>query len=103
MDSDEKLRIAVIAGASNALKQRKTNPLDSTEDNIKKVSDRMEKILKKLGTSELEPLAELMPVAVIAGASRALKYAERHEKAREKEIMTHVSDEMDNIINNIDK
>ena len=43
-----------------------------------------------------------MKIAVIAGASHALKYKQRHPNASDQEILQFVSQEMNKIIDNID-
>ena len=42
-------------------------------------------------------------LAVIAGASQALKYKERNPRATDQEILQHVTKEVKNVINKIDE
>jgi hypothetical protein len=44
-----------------------------------------------------------MKVAIIAGASEALKYQNRNPRATEQEIIQHVNDKANEIIENIEK
>lgn len=46
---------------------------------------------------------EKLKMAVIAGASYALKYQERNPRASESEIMNHVSENLGKIINDIEE
>ena len=46
---------------------------------------------------------EKLKIAVVAGASRALKYKNLHPRATDEEAIQHVSREEDNIIENLDK
>ncbi|MEK6898531.1 MAG: hypothetical protein AABW79_00355 [Nanoarchaeota archaeon] len=45
---------------------------------------------------------EMLKIAVMAGASRALKFKEENWKATSEEVLRHVSSSMPEIINNID-
>lgn len=101
MDDEEKLRLAVITGAADALKKKENHRQLNAEEILNKVSNDMHKILAKAGitnSSEHRPFS----VAVISGASKALDYSERNQ-ASEKETLKYISGEMDNIISNIDK
>ncbi len=45
----------------------------------------------------------LLRMAIIAGAAHAMKYKEKKFKATEQEILQHISDNMDEIIGNLNK
>ena len=47
-----KLRMAIIAGASHALKYRDKNPRADTAEVIKHISDKADEILEKMGEEE---------------------------------------------------
>ena len=42
-------------------------------------------------------------VAIIVGASHALKYKEKNPRASEHEVIQHITKEMDTILDQIDK
>ncbi|MEK6830015.1 MAG: hypothetical protein AABY15_07910 [Nanoarchaeota archaeon] len=46
---------------------------------------------------------ELMKMAIVAGASYALKYKEEHPKADESEVMGKVTKEINQIISKLDE
>ena len=46
---------------------------------------------------------EGLKVAVIAGASEALKYKDKNPRASDQEIIQHVADKTNEIINNIEE
>ena len=46
---------------------------------------------------------EKIKIAVVAGASRALKYKALHPRATDEDAIQHVSREVDEIIENLDK
>ena len=43
-----------------------------------------------------------MKIAIITGASEALKYKERNPHASESEVISHITKNMSNILENID-
>ncbi len=49
-DDDYKLRLAVIAGASRALQERKKNWRATDEEILRSISDNMQDILEKVGS-----------------------------------------------------
>lgn len=46
--------------------------------------------------------AKRLKMAVIAGAAEAAKFKEKNWKASEEEVIRHVTDKVDDILNNID-
>jgi len=52
VDEEKKLKMAVISGASHALKFKAKNPRKSDEDAIQYVTREIESIIEKLGEEE---------------------------------------------------
>lgn len=100
MKVEEKIRLAVISGASHSLAFRKANKNSSAEDAINDVSQNMNKILKKF--DETNSPNNIIALAVLTGASQAAKYAEKNY-ATEKEALKYVSQNMDEIVSKINK
>jgi len=46
--------------------------------------------------------AEKIKLAVIAGASSALKYKDKHPRATEQEVLQHIADSSNEIISKIE-
>lgn len=51
MDSKKKIKMALISGASHALKYKKANPYASDEEVLQHVNRESEDIINKLGSS----------------------------------------------------
>jgi len=51
----------------------------------------------------MEEEEKVLKMAVIAGASHAIRYKERHPKAQEHEVIENVTKEVDKILAKIDK
>lgn len=98
MKVEEKIRLAVISGASHALAFRKDNRYASAEDAINDVSQNMGKILRKF--DETSAPNNILSLAVLTGASQAAKYAEKN-RASDKEALKYVSDNMNEIVSKI--
>jgi hypothetical protein len=50
----------------------------------------------------MEDEKRVLKMAVIAGASHALKYKEKHWKAESSEVLQHINENMSEIIDKID-
>lgn len=52
MDEVNQLKLAVISGASHALRYKKSNPRASDEEVLRQVTREMQNILSKIGQDE---------------------------------------------------
>lgn len=52
MDEKERLRMAIISGASHAMKYKERNPASSSEEIIKVVTKESDEILSKIDSDE---------------------------------------------------
>lgn len=89
----ESIKIAMITAVSKAFnyKEELNNSMDSSGSNV------YQKVVPELQHSN-----KGAKIAMIAAISKAIKYMQEHPKAEEKEVLQHVSNESDNILNAIE-
>jgi hypothetical protein len=102
MEIEKKIRLAVIAGASHALELKRDDKDAFTDDLIQKTASGMSKILNTLGETRSTEVGKLLSLAAITGASQALNFSERNKRKSDKEILQHVTRQMEEIVYRMD-
>jgi hypothetical protein len=101
MELEQRVRLAVIAGASHALNLKKQKISIYTEDIVQRVASEMSSILKTLGESRFSKDGQILSLGAITGANKAMHIAERDESLSDKEVLRQISNDMGSIIENM--